>query len=271
MCRWLAYSGGSISLDEVIFKPERSLIDQSLHSHMGETTTNGDGFGIGWYGDRDHPGVYKDILPAWNDTNLKNLTEQIKSHLFLAHVRATTGTAVQRTNCHPFQYRNWILVHNGLIRDFEKVKRDLSMNISPDLYPYVEGSTDSEIMFFLAISLGMMDDVKQGVSRMVQTVEDIGYKYGVEYPVQMSLGISDGESLFGFRYSSEGQSRSLFHSEKIEAVKELAPQVERFTHDTRALVSEPLGNIKEAWIPIPEASFVKVKKGEVFIEDFKVR
>lgn len=270
MCRWLAYSGGPIYLDEVIFRPERSLIDQSLHSRLGETTTNGDGFGIGWYGEREKPGVYKDILPAWNDTNLKNLTEQIKSHLFLAHVRATTGTAVQRTNCHPFQYKNWILVHNGLIRDFAKVKRDLMMRISPDLFPYVEGSTDSEIMFFLAISFGMMDDVKNGVLQMVQYVEETGYRNEVEYPMQMSLGISDGASLFGFRYSSEGKSRSLFHSEKIEAVKELAPQVERFTPDTRALVSEPLGNIQEAWIPIPESSFVKVRKGEVIIEDFKV-
>ena len=270
MCRWLAYSGGSIHLDEVIFKPERSLIDQSLHSHLGTTTTNGDGFGIGWYGKRDIPGVYKDILPAWNDGNLRNLTEQIESHLFVAHVRATTGTAVQRTNCHPFQYKNWIFVHNGLIRDFDLIKRDLIIEIAPELFPFIEGSTDSEIMFFLAISLGMMDDVKKGISRMVALVEKIGHKYGIEFPMQMSLGISDGESLFGFRYSSEGQSRSLFHSVRTDAIKELAPNVDRFTEDTRALVSEPMGSVKEAWIPIPESSFVKIHKGEVIIEDFKV-
>jgi glutamine amidotransferase len=96
MCRWLAYSGAPIYLDEVIFKTEHSLIDQSLHSRLGERTTNGDGFGIGWYGERSRPGLYKGIQPAWNDDNLRNLTEQIKSHLFLAHVRATTGAAVQQ-------------------------------------------------------------------------------------------------------------------------------------------------------------------------------
>lgn len=269
MCRWLGYSGGSISLDEVIIKPEQSLIDQSLHARLGKTTTNGDGFGIGWYSTRRKPGVYKDVLPAWNDINLKNLTEQIESHLFIAHVRATTGTAVQRSNCHPFQYENWIFVHNGLIRDFDLVKRDLVMGIAPGLYPYIEGSTDTEIMFYLAISFGMMDNVKKGVSGMVAFVEKIGQKHGTEFPIQMSLGISDGESLFGFRYSSEGQSRSLFHSEKIEDIKVIAPKAERFTKDTRALVSEPLGNIKEAWIPIPESSFVKIRNGEVIIEDFK--
>ncbi len=267
MCRWLGYSGGSIHLDEVIFKPKVSLIDQSLSSHLGETTTNGDGFGIGWYGNRDKPGIYKDLKPAWNDPNLKALTEQIKSHLFLAHIRATTGTPVQRTNCHPFQYENWIFVHNGIIRDFGLVKRDLMMKIAPELFPYIQGSTDSEIMFFLAISFGIMDDVKKGVLNMISTIEQVGHKHGIEFPLQMTLGISDGESLFGFRYSSERQSRSLFHSVEIDAVRELAPQVDRFTADTRALVSEPLGNIKEAWIPIPESSFVKIHKGEVLIED----
>jgi predicted glutamine amidotransferase len=270
MCRWLAYSGGSIHLDEVIFKPERSLIDQSLHSHLGATTTNGDGFGIGWYGKRDTPGVYKDILPAWNDGNLRTLAEHIESHLFVAHVRATTGTAVQRSNCHPFHYENWLFVHNGVIRDFDVFKRDLIIEIAPDLFPYIQGSTDSEIMFFLAISLGMMDDVKQGVSKMASLIEEIGNKYGIEFPLQMTLGISDGDSLFGFRYSSEKESRTLFHSDRIEAIKDLAPNVERFTEDTRALVSEPLGQIEEAWIPIPESSFVRINRGEVIIEDFKV-
>ena len=64
MCRWLAYSGAPIFLDEVLFKTDRSLIDQSIHAAASLTTTNGDGFGVGWYGKRDVPGVYKDIRPA---------------------------------------------------------------------------------------------------------------------------------------------------------------------------------------------------------------
>lgn len=112
--------------------------------------------------------------------------------------------------------------------------------------------------------------VKKGVSSMVSLVERIGHKHGIEFPMQMSLGISNGESLYGFRYSSEGQSRSLFHSDRIEAIKDLAPKAGRFTIDTRALVSEPVGEIKEAWIPIPESSFIEVNKGEVIIEDLKL-
>src|SRR3954466_146552 len=49
MCRWMAYSGEPILADALLFQPEHSIIDQSLHARMGGFTTNGDGFGIGWY------------------------------------------------------------------------------------------------------------------------------------------------------------------------------------------------------------------------------
>src|SRR4029453_19597438 len=55
MCRWLAYSGSPIKLEELLVKRDRSLIDQSLHSRMGATTTNGDGFGVGWYENGEPP------------------------------------------------------------------------------------------------------------------------------------------------------------------------------------------------------------------------
>ena len=143
MCRWLAYSGAPLYLEELILKTEHSLIDQSLESRSGATTTNGDGFGIGWYGDRETPGVYRDIQPAWNDATLRDLAAHIRSPLFLAHIRAATGSAIQQTNCHPFRHGKWLFVHNGLIRGFDRVKRDLALAVAPQLYPKILGSTDS--------------------------------------------------------------------------------------------------------------------------------
>lgn len=268
MCRWLAYSGAPIYLDEIVCKTEHSLIDQSLHSTRGATTTNGDGFGIGWYGQRDDPGVYKDVQPAWNDSNLRALATHIESPLFLAHIRAATGTGIQRSNCHPFQYKNWLFVHNGTIRGFETIKRDLVLAISPELYVNINGTTDSEIMFFLALSLGMVDDVSAGVARMVGLIEQLGRQNGIDNPVQMSLGISDGRSLYGFRYSSEGNSRSLFHSASMEAIQEIAPEAEQFSSDARAIVSEPLSELAEAWVPVEESSFITVFAGNVQHQSF---
>src|SRR3712207_7406098 len=112
MCRWLAYSGSPILLEELLYKPDHSLIDQSLHARMGVETTNGDGFGVGWYSarDRSRPGRYRNVNPAWNDANLRDLAQHIESPLFLAHIRATTGTPVQQTNCHPFRHGRWLFV-----------------------------------------------------------------------------------------------------------------------------------------------------------------
>src|SRR3954453_11666996 len=105
MCRWLAYSGSPVSIADLLYRPEHSLIDQSLHSRLGVETTNGDGFGVGWYGSRLGRGatLFRGVGPAWADVNLRELAGSVSSPLFLAHIRASTGTPVQQSNCHPFR------------------------------------------------------------------------------------------------------------------------------------------------------------------------
>ncbi|HEY5882415.1 MAG TPA: class II glutamine amidotransferase [Nakamurella sp.] len=121
-----------------------------MRARLGATTTNGDGFGVGWYGDQPTPAVFKAIEPAWNDRNLRELAGQIRSRLMFAHVRASTGTPVQRSNCHPFRHDRWLWMHKGAISQFPLVKRDLHLAIDPSLFPNIEGSTDSETFFYLA-------------------------------------------------------------------------------------------------------------------------
>src|SRR3954471_4503013 len=149
VCRWLAYSGSPVNLEDLLFKPKNSLVVQSKHSHLGATETNGDGFGVGWYGERETPGVFTSIEPAWNDRNLRELSAQATSRRVFAHVRATTGSAVQQTNCHPFRHGSWLWMHNGVIAGFTELKRDLALAVDPGLYAEIEGSTDSEMLFFL--------------------------------------------------------------------------------------------------------------------------
>lgn len=155
MCRWLAYSGTPIALEELLVKRDRSLIDQSLHSRLGATTTNGDGFGVGWYEDGETPRLYRSTHPAWNDRNLRELAAGIRSPLFMAHIRASTGTAIQETNTHPFRHGRWLWMHNGLVREFPTVKRELVLAVDASLYPSIEGTTDSEALFFLALTFGL--------------------------------------------------------------------------------------------------------------------
>jgi predicted glutamine amidotransferase len=271
MCRWIAYSGTPIYLHEALFEPEHSLIDQSLRAKSSETTTNGDGFGIGWYNDREFPGIFKDVRPAWNDSNLQALSQQIKASLFMAHIRAATVGAVQRSNCHPFCHENWLFVHNGAIEGYERIRRDLMFAIAPELFNAVEGTTDSEIMFYLALTFGMQSDVASGIARMAGYVEMLGEEHGIENPLQMTLGISDGESLYAFRYSSARDSRSLFNSTDVEALEDITPEADRVSAKTCAIVSEPLTSLADDWREVPESSFVTIAKGKVHHEFFEPR
>jgi glutamine amidotransferase len=270
MCRWLAYSGAPLYLEELIFKPEHSIIDQSLSARSGPSTTNGDGFGIGWFGSRDTPGVYKDIQPAWNDANLRHLAEQIRSHMFLAHVRAATGgTPVQQSNCHPFRHGRWLFLHNGRVREFASVRRDLDFGVSPSLYNFMEGTTDSEVMFYLALTFGLEDDPIGSVERMVGFVEEKGWDLGIEHPVQMTVGLTNGHHLYAVRYSSDHRSRTLYHSRSMRALQALNPTFKRYSEDAIVVVSEPMNDVMEYWTEIPESTVLVVEGCEVSTRPFK--
>jgi predicted glutamine amidotransferase len=265
MCRWLAYSGSPVLLEELLFKPAHSLVDQSLHSRMGATTTNGDGFGVGWYGVGDAPGVFHGIEPAWNDRNLRDLAAHLESPLVFAHIRASTGTPVQQTNCHPFRHGRWLWMHNGAIRDFPRVKRDLALAVAPELYPEIGGSTDSELFFYLALTFGLEDDPPSAVAHAVGVIEAIGREHDVEHPIQMTVATSDGERVWAFRYSSEGSSRTLFFSTDVQTLRAQYPDnpvLHGLSDESRLVVSEPLGDLAGVWNEVPESTYGIIEPGQ---------
>jgi predicted glutamine amidotransferase len=272
MCRWLAYSGSPILLDDLLYKPSHSLIDQSRHAQLGKHTTNGDGFGVAWYGDDHSAAVIRVVGPAWANRNLRELAAHIRSPLFLAHVRSSTGTPVQETNCHPFRHDRWLWMHNGMIADFPRVKRDLVLAVDPALYASIEGSTDSEVMFYLALTFGLLDDPPGAVERMAGLVEAVGHGYGIAYPLQMTVAASDGECLWAFRYSSEHQSRSLFYSSHVHTLHETHPDndtLRQLSYHSRLVVSEPLGELAGGWIEVPESSVSLIHDGRDEIRPFR--
>lgn len=273
MCRWLGYSGDALAPAELVFHTRHSLIDQSLSARASTLTTNGDGFGVGWYDHHKDPGMYKHIQPAWNDGNLKDVCEHVLSPLFLAHVRASTGTDIQRSNCHPFRHKNLLFVHNGLIEAFPRVHRELAMSVNADLYPLIRGTTDTELMFFLALSLGLEEDVVAAVSRMVAQVEAVCREFGDEDGVRMTLGLTDGHRMYAFRYATRGPAPTLYYSREVAALKEMTPRNEHgrlagFPDNARVVVSEPLGDLPHVWEPVPESSWLLVENGQVQVNEF---
>ncbi|NPA91435.1 MAG: class II glutamine amidotransferase [Chloroflexi bacterium] len=270
MCRWLVYKGPSIFMDTLLIKPQHSLIDQSMRAMMnyvpgvGNVTTNGDGFGLGWYGERPFPGLFRSIRPAWNDDNLRHLAAQIRSPLFFAHVRAAApGTEVQRTNSHPFLYGQWLFQHNGSVGDFQRMRRDLQCAVAPELFPHIRGTTDSETLFYLALTYGLETNPLDALRQLIKKVEEVRQAHDVTTPAHLTLATTDGHTVYALRYSSHNQSKTLFYSRNLQAIRELDGDYEAMPPGSQILVSEPLDELSDNWAPVPEASFVIMRDGKV--------
>ena len=255
MCRWLSYRGAPVFLEALLFEPEHSLVEQSLRARKAPCTTQGDGFGLGWYGERQEPGLYREILPAWNDRNLKNLSHQLRSTLFFAHVRASTGTATSRANCHPFTHGKWLFMHNGQIGGYDKIRRKLDLLIPDELYPYRIGTTDSELMFFLLFRHGLEHDPAGAIERTVSEVLAVMDEAKIAEPLRITAALSNGQRIWAIRFSSDAEPPSLYWSAQDDNV---------------IILSEPLGDESQGWNTVP-AGHMLIGEAGAKVEAQKMR
>ena len=111
---------------------------------------------------------------------------------------------MQRTNCHPFREGQWLWMHNGAIREFQKVKRDLVLAVDPSLFtPTSRLQRLRDPILPWRLTLGLTDDPFGAVARAIGLVEKVGHEHGIEHPFQGTVATSNGESIWAFRYSSE--------------------------------------------------------------------
>jgi glutamine amidotransferase len=198
--------------------------------------------------------------------------DDVRSGLVFAHIRASTGTPVQQTNCHPFRHGKWLWMHNGQIARFQEVKRELVVAIDPELYPFIEGSSDTEIFFFLALTFGLDQDPPGAVERAVGFIEAACARHGIDEPVRMSVAVSDGNCVWAFRYSTEGIPPSLYYSTEIETLRQQHPEIPLFQNlsdETRLVVSEPLSELEGAWNEVPISHYGIIEPGNDEMRRFK--
>ena len=227
MCRWLAYQGESIYLDELVYEPEHSLVQQSIDARKAVTRVNADGFGLGWYTERETPGRFHEVLPAWGDENLRSLTHHIRSHRFMAHVRSSTGTQVSRSNCHPFIIDNWMFLHNGQIGEFEQVKYDLHQQLPEDLFLKRMGTTDSELIFLLMLKNGLREQPVNAIRQTLLDITQLMENRNIKEPLKASICISDGVKLWAVRYSSDNEAPTVFIRKKGSNISLASEPLER--------------------------------------------
>lgn len=256
MCRWAAYLGPEVYLEDVISSPSHSLIAQSHDAQEAKTRTNGDGFGVAWYGHHPEPGLYRDILPAWSDQNLRSLSRQIRSSLFLAHVRASTGGATSRANCHPFASGRWSFMHNGQIGSFDRLRRPLEARLSDRLYAEKHGTTDSELFFLLMLQEGLESDVAGALERTVALIIEEADRAKVSPFLRLTGALSDGCRLFAIRYATDEHAPTLYTATLSRG-------------SGICVVSEPLDGEAQNWMAVPANSLVTIEKpGRIAIAPF---
>ena len=247
MCRFIAYRGKPILLEDVIACPVRSLIQQSLHAYESRSETNGDGFGIGWYGENEAPGLYRELRPAWSDENQRSLCANVRSPLFFAHVRAATETSIARSNCHPFSSGKLMFMHNGQIGGYNTIRRRLDTMIADEYYAARQGTTDSEAMFLIALSLGLANDPIGAIQEMLSRVIAEMKTAGLDAPLRFAAALSDGASIWAFRWASDAAPPSLY-----------------FEHAAGGLIvaSEPFDEKRDAWNRVPPGHALIARPGE---------
>ena len=247
MCRFLAYRGAPVFLEELVAAPAHSLIHQSLHAEETKSGTNGDGFGIGWYGSRPEPGVYRELRPAWSDENLLSLCRQVSSPLFFAHVRAATGTATTRANCHPFTSGPWMFMHNGQIGGYHMLRRKIETLIPDSHYVARAGTTDTEAIFLAALARGLDADPVGAMASVLNDIVTMMQNARIMEPLRFTAALTNGQDVFAFRWASDTKPATLYVRE---------------TEQGLVIVSEPLDHTKANWQEVPRSCALIARKGE---------
>jgi predicted glutamine amidotransferase len=266
MCRWLAYAGPDLLIERLLFAPSNSLIQQSLSAQQSIVPTNGDGFGLGWYGGGERPGLFRDTLPAWNDANLRSISEQIRSRLFFAHVRASTGTSTSRENCHPFRHDDSLFMHNGRIGGYRQIRREIEQMIPGEFYGQRHGTTDSEAFFLLALGHGLIENPVQGLSAAIRDIAAIMDRREITEPFRMTAAFSDGDRLVAVRHSSDHQSPTLYWATGKELTVENRTVGLSEGKGATLVLSEPLDAGDLTWREVPESHVLTSIGGELSIE-----
>lgn len=286
MCRFIAYLGEEALLENVLVRPENSLIRQSVHaSESPQVPTNGDGFGIGWYAPHIDglPALFTSIFPAWSDKNLLHLTSKVTSPCFFGHVRAASVGGINPYNCHPFAFKKWMLMHNGEIGNFVSVKRHLRRRLDDEYYDWIKGETDSEHLFafFMQHAKGrLLEDISEISSTLLETYSTINQmvdRYGDGASSYLNVCLTDGEQLIATRYCrSEVQRPNALSLHYIvgygDAEAPLQPPKTPDQKPTFVLVtSERLTHWRYTWQPVPENHLLLVSRDrEVTLQPIEI-
>jgi predicted glutamine amidotransferase len=290
MCRALIYLGQPVLLDNLLFQPESSLVNQVYmprELHM----LNLAGFGmIAWDGRTHRPErpfrYATTALPVF-DRNLKALAEKLTPECVIAHVRGvaySTAAKVSHLNTHPFCFDGCAvaLAHNGDLYRFDEMKRDLLDYVRPEIARHISGSTDSEWIYALILSqlddpLGSPDgpELLDAVRRSLAIIRDVRARHAIAISSSVNLFIATGQRVLGVRYCFDfgcyrSEGPELVHEANLSYLSLWYTTGRDFGRhegewkmiggeqmaDSLIIASEPLTRNQATWLEVPEYSAV---------------
>eukprot|EP00928_Gymnodinium_smaydae_P014100 TRINITY_DN15108_c0_g2_i1.p1 TRINITY_DN15108_c0_g2~~TRINITY_DN15108_c0_g2_i1.p1 ORF type:complete len:1429 (-),score=323.69 TRINITY_DN15108_c0_g2_i1:101-4387(-) len=316
MCRLCAVlSDEPVLLADILLRPRMSLVHQSYAAQERQALPEGvlpkmayqqpflnaDGFGVGWYAPHlvgqpsAAPCVFTSLKPAWNDFNLRNISDEVRSPLVLAHIRAAgPHLPVSEAACHPFRAGRLLFAHNGMVGNFSKVRRRLLERLSEYAFgiAVAHSCIDSSVAFGVFLSeLGVdseaealkersADEMCAALGRTIDVLVAavVASADGGEMEESLlNFVVCDGQRIVGCRYATAPSAGGLADSDDepqpLGATLYLSvgsrwvasaddPQAFRMRQGadikccTAILSSEPLTPVREEWLPIAPNTFV---------------
>lgn len=290
MCRMLGYAGPPVLLDDLIVKPDSSLVHQTVNARM-LTMLNLAGFGLAAWddgmADPDQPLLYHSTDVAIFDPNLRALASKLRVRSLVAHLRGIPydgHVAVNRQSLHPFRMAGspLVMAHNGDLADFAAMRYDLVEHIEPAILRAIPAMTDSAWLYALILS-GLddpagpftADAIHRAIERALTIIRQVRDRHGIRRSSSVSLVLSDGRNLVGVRFTFDFgrfdappfqggiDYLSLWYT--YGACYVLTDGEWKMTGGSgpaTIIASEPLTRDVATWVEVPEYSALLVEDGQ---------
>jgi glutamine amidotransferase len=281
MCRFLAYIGKPVLANDLLDRPQHSLIErQSLGAQEMSIPINGDGFGISWYDFSldDEPCQFRSVHPAWSDQNLRFLAKKVRTTMLFAHIRAATpGSLVEEVNCHPFVYGKLTWMHNGMVQGFRKIRRALLRELKDDAYDAIQGSTDSEHLFGLFLNNlpnpngpVTTEEMEAALFAMFNDFNRLLFEHDIKEHSYLNICVSNGRSTIATRYTTNPrvQPASLYYMfgrEYVASDNRCYMIPDQGQSEAVIVASEPFTSHKSDWVKVTRNSML------IIDEDLSIR
>jgi len=293
MCRVLAYLGEPILLEDLLYKPDVSFVNQTHHAALLHRL-NLAGSGLCAWDERTEqpalPYVYRSTQLAIYDRNLRALARKVRATCLLAHLRGVgydTRAIISEQNVHPFLFdgAQLALAHNGQLARFDEMKFALLSHVKPELSRQIHGTTDSEWVYALLLSQ-LEDpyadlpaqDIARALADTLRVIGRVRRQLGIRTFSPMNLFLSDGNDVVVACYTFDlGRFEGL--EDDTHPPSERALRIWYTTghsyglHDgewrmrgepgeARSVIiaSEPLTRDQSTWTPVPLQHMIYVRR-----------